>query len=295
MMETFPHFSLPVTIETLNGRLKTVFQWRSEDRSNFQTQAKTDHSPNGVSKLMGSLEKRVIVELSKAGQSKSTPVLHQRLDDRGGAYRTQRPRDHQTSVKGNPVEHPHLSAAFNHQSFDYIEAIKLTALQSHLCEIPTSRWWTTPHSPLTVQSPSSLQNAADGANRRRVSQSLCQPLTLNCRGAELAEITILTQLVAKPQHPIFFKRIGATSFVGNRGVVGPVHFFQLKTLRSAYPSLNCGKAYLKATRYRSHRCAIPNRLYHRFSLGLFRSFLPMLLTPKNVFNHHTDINLLAST
>src|SRR5258706_2143404 len=204
VMESLPDFSLPVTVEALNGRLKAGFLRRSKHWSHLQTQTQPNHSTDGIGKLMVALEKRVIVELSKAGQAQRTPMFHQHLQYGRRIDYVSGPRSDQTSVQGNAIENSNFNATFNDQPFDHVEAIKLALARSQLRQIPAQRRWTAPRPSFPIQGASSFQDAADGANRRRFSQSPGQPLTSARHGAKVSPDTGMAALVTHTHKPIHF-------------------------------------------------------------------------------------------
>src|SRR5689334_885343 len=187
-----------MAVKALNGGLETSLLGRSKHRGCFQPQTEPDHSPDRVSELVSTLEKRVIVKLSKARQSHRTPMFPQRLKDCSGVELAHGPGGHQTSVQRNTSEHAHFGTTFDHQPFYDIETIQLAVSQRQRRQIPTRLRCTAAHASLPIQRPSALQDAPDGANRRRIGQSLDQPLSSNGRCAKFSEIAILAQLVAYP-------------------------------------------------------------------------------------------------
>ncbi len=247
------------------------------------------------SKLMVTLKKRVIVKLGEAGQSHCAPMFPQRLKDGGRVQLAHGPGCYQSSVQGNPIEHSHFSATFDHQSFDHIETIQLAMTPSQRRQIPTWERRTASHSPLSIQSSSSLQDAPDGANRRWVGQSLGQPLASNRYCAEFTQIAVLTQLMTYPQNPVFFKTRCTPSLMRNRSARGPIHLVKLKPLRTLEPSLDCSKTDSELSCYRAHRCTATNRFDHCFTPFLSGGFLAMCRTPTSNNSDSTDTQVLAST
>ena len=294
VVEAVPDFCLPAGIEALDGCLKASLQWRSKHRSHLKAQAEADDSTDGVGKLVGSLEKRVIVKLSEARQSKSAPVLGKSCHHGGGADCIHWPGDHQTPVQRDAIEHPDLSSTFDDEPFHNVEAVKLQTSRSDFWQVPTWRWWRAAHSLLSIQGPSALQDAADGAYRGRIGQPLCQPLALDGCGTELPQIALRAQLMAKAQYQIFPKSFRTTRMMGHARTIAPVNLIELTTLGASYPSPYGRKAHSKLSSDRPHRGSAVNSFYHGLSLRFPKAFLPMLGTPKMVFDHHNDTNVLAS-
>src|SRR5438105_2363036 len=222
-------------------------------------------------------------------------MFPQRLKDGSGVQLAHGPRGHQPSVQGNSIEHSHLRATFNHQSFDHIETIQLAVAQRQRRQIPTRQRCTPSHPSLSVQSASSLQDATKGAKRRRIGQPLGQPLASNGRCAKLTQVAVLAQLVTYPNNPVFFKRRCTTRLMRNRSVCRPIRRVELKPLSPLYPSLNRWQRDVKATGYRAHRLTGSNRFYHRFSSILSGGFLAMKRSPQSNVIDSTDIQVLAST
>ena len=86
--------------------------------------------------------------------------------------------------------------------------------------------------------PASLQDQADGANRRRSGEAAREPLTVNGRGPELTEVTGVAQLLADRQHPVLQGALRAIDGRGQAaGAVRPVHPVQALAPRPARPSV----------------------------------------------------------
>ena len=74
---TLPNFALPKRIESFDSVLKAGFARRCKYRRHPQGETQPAHPPHRVSKLMGALKDRIVIELSVMGQTRLAPAVEQ--------------------------------------------------------------------------------------------------------------------------------------------------------------------------------------------------------------------------
>src|SRR5262249_13866074 len=154
---------------------------------------------DGIGMDLWSLEDGVVVELRVAGQTEGPPVFDQGFDhERRGKDRV-RPGGDQAAVQGDAREDLDLNATADDQPLDPVDAVQLGTPVGARWQVPAWRRRRTTGPAAAVQSPTPLQDQADGTNRGRLGQAAGEPLAVNGSRSELAKVTGRTQFLADRQ------------------------------------------------------------------------------------------------
>src|SRR4029434_678939 len=282
-MKALPDLSLPTRVEAFDGGLKTGFSWRSKDCGDSQAQTQADHAPQGVAKLMGSLETSVVIELSIGWQPQGFPVLDHGLDRRTGKDGTIWPRSNQTSVQRYGVEHFDVGSTFDDQTFDDVETIQLTVSLCDVRQIPASwrRWMTS--STLAIQSSSPFQDATNGAYGGDLNLSSGEQFSLDGLSSVFSQGTFVLEFCAHPNNQVLNASLGALDVMRPMRAILPIDSVQPFPLSSLSPVMHRRNADTKPTSHGSKRFTLAHCAYHRFTSFTGRTFLTMVDSPSFMF------------
>src|SRR6516164_1982443 len=100
-------------------------------------------------------------------------------------------------MQRHTVENLHLVTALKGQAFDDVEAIQFHAALGQVRQIPTPRRRRAANPAAAVQSPASLQDAMDGADRGRVCQSLGPQSLLDGLRSIRPQVAVLAELATQ--------------------------------------------------------------------------------------------------
>lgn len=131
---TLPDLRLPQTIERLNGVLLTR---RCKYGGDAQREAQARYSTEGISKLVGALKDRTIVELRKPGQALKTPTGLQIKHYSLRAEASFRPRVYDPAMQAGARQHRKQRACGDLQILDPIKAVQFGLPASHSRQVPT--------------------------------------------------------------------------------------------------------------------------------------------------------------
>lgn len=273
MFKAGPDLGLPTAVEAFDGRLKSHFVRRGEDRSDLEAETESDHAADGVRVLPRSCEAVVVVELSIAWKAHVLPMAEEGLEDELGGDLALGPHGGETSEQGNSRENRQCWPATDGQAFDGVEAVEFRSLGSDGGEVPALGRSRPTDAFAAVEEAVSGQDAADGAYAgKRFGASLLQ-LAMDCRGAVLAKDAALLELLPESQHASFGGRVGSMDSLGGTGTVLPLDAIQSLTRGASDPVLDCGKGYPVGARHRSHRVSLPHVSDHLATLLGRQGFL----------------------
>jgi len=275
IMKALPDFSLPAGVVAFDCRLKAGFLNSGEDGDNFQAEAKSHDTANGVPKLMSSLETGVVIELSVSRKPKDAPMVGEGFHSTSGCDGGIGPRGHQSTVEGYSIKDLHINAAFDHEALNNIEAVEFTSPLRHVRQIPAWRWWLMTKTAAAIQSAPTFQNAPDCANRGNADNATLEQLTTDRQSAILAQGAGYFKLVANRQHQLLHGRISTLNPARDRRPISPVHFIQGLISSAFKPSFNRSEPDLIEPSHFTDRSALANSTNQRRSSIRQAAFLPI--------------------
>jgi hypothetical protein len=198
VVEASPDLGLPAAVIAFDGGLEAGFARWSEDGYHLQGQTKTGDPAEVIGILVGSLETRVVVELSIAGQTDLAPVFDQGQGSSLGRDGGSRPGGCQAAMKGDGIKGLDVDSAFDDKAGDDIDAIGFQLSGGDWGQVPTARRRWAPHPLTAVQSSQPLQDTTDSANGRDLAMSSLHELPPDGKITVLSQIACLLQFSAKP-------------------------------------------------------------------------------------------------
>lgn len=293
VMKALPDFSLPAGIVAFDGRLKAGFLDRGKDGDDFQAQAKSHDTANGVPKLMSPLETSVIIELSVSREPKDAPMLGEGFRSVSGRDGGIRPRGHQSTVQGDSVKDLHINAAFDHEAFNNVEAVEFTSPLCHVRQIPARRWWSMTKTAAAIQNAPTFQDTADCANGGNADNATVEQLATDCHSAILAQGTGCFKLAANRQHQLLRGRTRTLNPVRDRRPISPVHFIQGLILSAFKPSFNRSESDLIEPSHFTDRSALANSTNQRLSSIRQGTFLAIFTLQQRFYSTLNNATFIA--
>ncbi len=279
VMKSLPDFCLLAGIEALDGSLKAGFPWRRKDWGHPQAQTKPGDPPDGIWKMVGSLKAGVVVELHTNRKAKYSPMLSEGVNDFGSRYAGIWPRGYQAAMERDTVEDIHMGAAFDHQVFDHIEAVKFAVSLGHISQVPAGRRRLMTNPASAIKNSPALQDPPNSASGGRVRHATTKQLSMNCRSAIFTQVAHLFKLAANHQHKVLGSPIGMLNSMRYRRPVIPHHLIERLIPGSPYPIMNSSEPEMVEPCCFTHRGPLTDSNHHSLLPFDQRAFLATFNLP----------------
>jgi len=136
--------------------------------------------------LMRTLEDSVVVKLRICREPDLAPVADQCFNDHFCSNRGHWEGSYETAVERGGIEHFDLDAAFDHKTFDNVEAVQFYSSFGNFRQMPATRWWQASHTLVPIESTAAFKNTANGSDYRRFLDASNNEFSVDCLSAKLA-------------------------------------------------------------------------------------------------------------
>ena len=147
----------------------------------------------------------------------------------------------QAAVQGDAGEDLQLDAALQGQALDAVEAVQLGPAAGELGQVPAPWRGRAAHTAVAVQRAAAREDQADGAQGRRVGPAAGQPLPVDGRRTDLAQVAV-AQLLAELHVAVLAGGVGAVDRAGQAArAVGPIDAVEALATGACQPVLHGGQ------------------------------------------------------